>query len=551
MTLPQDTRVDRRSFLQRMGAITAATAIGGATFPAIARAGPGGSAMPMSGTRFYEGLRGAGLLHPQRADPTEFTVWEAGLLLRSGRLSAQELTEAHLERIAAWDHVYRAFNAFLPDQAREDARRRDTRASGGILNGIPFVLKDNYFTAGIPTTANSDVFADFIPSFDATAVTRIREAGGVLLGKTQMGPLATTRALTSDGEITTVSAWAPRDPRVNPGGSSTGTATAVAARMAMVGTGTQTGGSITGPALAQGLTGLKPTMGRVSLHGVIPLSYTRDHPGPLARNALDAAILLQVMAGPDPKDPRTIGVPPVPDLLTAATPVERGGSPVLRWPTRVGVPAGWADGESPRGGLRRAFLEELRGAGAEIVGIDFPEAWADLTSSWFNNVRLVERTEPFLEHLRGDVRKFGVTLSSWINGLLLSGDEYLKGQRAKLALLRLVLEEVMDRCDVVLLPSHVPFDIIGLPLIAFPIGFEHADGMQLPEGVILGGLPFGEERLLSVAAAYQARTEWHRRGPPDPEGEPGRPSGVGGGESREGAIGRGRLDLEAVAELSE
>ena len=130
-----------------------------------------------------------------------------------------------------------------------------------------------------------------------------------MLGKTQMGPLATTRATTPDGVVTTVNAWTPTNPNIDPGGSSTGTATAVAGRMATSGIGTQTGGSITAPSNAQNLTGLKPTMGRVSLHGIIPLSYTRDHPGPLARDAKDAAIMLTAMAGEDPDDPRTQGLP--------------------------------------------------------------------------------------------------------------------------------------------------------------------------------------------------------------------------------------------------
>src|SRR5690606_2093755 len=169
------------------------------------------------------------------------------------------------------------------------------------------------------------------------AVQRLRAAGGIVIGKTQMGPLATSRATTPDGENTTLNAWAPHDGEISPGGSSSGSATAVAARMATSSTGTQTDGSITGPSSEQGLTGLKPTMGRVSLYGVIPLSYTRDHPGPIARDARDAAIMLQAMAGPDPADPRTQRLAPVADYVGAAEPVRREGRTVLRWPTTIGV----------------------------------------------------------------------------------------------------------------------------------------------------------------------------------------------------------------------
>ncbi|MGH7576361.1 MAG: amidase family protein, partial [Longimicrobiales bacterium] len=314
-------------------------------------------------------------------------------------------------------------------------------------------------------------------------------------------------------------AWAPDDPDVSPGGSSSGSATAVAARLAASSTGTQTGGSITVPSNAQGLTGLKPTMGRVSLRGVIPLTYTRDHPGPLARDARDAALMLNAMAGPDPADPRTLGLPPVPDLAAAAEPVERAGRVTLRWPTRIGVMPDYADGEDAEGPARANMLATFERLGATLIEVDPPRDWETLTGRQFNNVRLPERTEPFLEHLRADVRRFGVSLSPWINGVLMDADVYLKGQRAKLLLLRRVLEELFAECDVVFQSSHLPFDMIGLPLIAFPIGFDDAAAQPRPIGALLGGLPFGEDRLLSLVAAYQAVTDWHRRRPPEPSGK--------------------------------
>src|SRR5690606_35076584 len=268
-------------------------------------------------------------------DPTELTIAEAATLFRRRRLHPVELVDAYLERIDAFDDTYQAWNTVLADEARAAAAAADVRGARSPLVGIPLAIKDNYYAAGVPTTANSFVFADFVPTYDATTVAALKAAGAIVLGKTQMGPLATTRATTPTGEITTVNAWAPTNPAVDLGGSSTGSATAVAGRMATSSVGTQTGGSITSPSNAQGLTGLKPTMGRASLHGIIPLTYTRDHPGPLARDARDAAIMLQAMAGPDPADPRTQGLPPVPDLVAAATPVRRGGRVVLRWPTRV------------------------------------------------------------------------------------------------------------------------------------------------------------------------------------------------------------------------
>jgi Asp-tRNA(Asn)/Glu-tRNA(Gln) amidotransferase A subunit family amidase len=361
-----------------------------------------------------------------------------------------------------------------------------------------------------------------------------------------MGPLATTRALTPDGEITTLNAWVTHDSEVSPGGSSSGTATAVAARMASAGIGTQTGGSITSPSLAQGLTGLKPTLGRVSLRGVIPLSYSRDHAGPLARDAADAALLLQAMAGPDPADLRTLGLPPVPDYLAAATPVEGDRGVELRWPMRVGVPEGWvgAGGDETQAD-RESFLSALEAIGGELVEIALPPEWEGLTSSAMNAVRLPERSEIFLETLRRDVRLFGVALSPWINGLLLSGDEFLKGQRARVALLGLVLDRVFSSCDVVLQSGAGPMDMVGLPLIAFPIGMRERSGVAAPHGVLAAGLPFGEERLLALASAWQAVTDWHRRRPlrlSEEEQARARPTTEKS---------RGRLGVGAVAELAE
>lgn len=519
----QDRRVNRRSFLERMSALTLVGT--GVSLPEVSLTSD------RSPTRTPSSIRPPHNVQlPQVSDPTDYTLSEATAAIRQGTLSAAELVEACLRRIGAHDGALKAFNSVRHEEALEEARALDGLGHPrGLLHGAPLAIKDNYCTAGTPTTANSLIFADYVPDFDATTVAALKASGAVVLGKTQMGPLATTRATTPEGEVTTRNAWAPEDTDISPGGSSSGSATAVAARMASSSTGTQTGGSITSPSLAQGLTGLKPTMGRVSLHGIIPLTYTRDHPGPLARDARDAALMLQVMAGPDRRDHRTLGLPPVPDYIRAGTPSEPG---TLRWPVTIGVLPEYLDeGDSERdratASARRDMLSQFRTLGARVVEVPLPADWETLTSFNLNNVRLPERTEPFLSYLKEDVRLFGVSLSPWINGLLLSGDEYLKGQRAKVALLARMLTTFFERCDVLAVPSHLPFDMVGLPLIAFPIGSDNSRGVQLPVGGMLAGAPFGEEQLLSVVAGYQATTEHHLLRPSDPS-----PGNAPGGTTR-------------------
>ncbi len=549
----------RRRFLERMGRISAAAVLAPGSF-----ARTGASALePHPVPRLPE----PGPI--QATALVDLTLVEAAALIRRGEISPLELLRAYLDRIERWDGAYQAFNTVTAEPALADARRLGVAPGRLALRGMPLAIKDNYFTAGVPTTANSLIFRDFVPAFDATAWARLHAAGGILLGKTQMGPLATTAATTPEGIATTVNAWSPADRRAGPGGSSSGSATAVAGRLAVAATGTQTGGSITSPSNAQGLTGIKPTMGRVSLHGIIPLTYTRDHVGPLARDARDAAVMLQVMAGPDPADPRTLGLPSVPDYIGAVGRFD--DPPELATPVRVGILPGFLDEpddeerEADRppdepdreraarerdratAAARRALLARLEEMGADIVELDAPRDWDTLTGGAFNDVRLPERSEIFLEELKADVRRFGVSLSPWINGLLLPAAEYVRGQRARLILLHRILDDLFTRCDVVAQTRPFPFDMVGLPLIAFPIGFEGASvGVPRPIGALLGAPPYEEDRLLALVAAYQRATDWHARRPAEPD------TFTPGGGNGDGSFGgRGRVDLFDVMELGE
>ncbi len=316
--------INRRAFLSRTATV-AAGAVAVTALPTWTNA----EAAPATPSTRIPRVPDVDVRAAAKADPTETTIAEAITLMRHHQLTAVDLVDSHLDRITKFDSVYQAFNAVTADAARAAAVAADKHPAG-VLSGIPLCIKDNYYTAGVTTTANSFIYQSFVPPYDATSVARLKGAGGIVLGKGQMGPLATTRATTPNGTVTTVNAWTPSDPSIDPGGSSTGPACSVAGRMATSSIGTQTGGSIVNPSNQQNLTGLKPTMGRTSIYGVIPLSYTRDHSGPLARDALDAAIMLTIMAGPDPNDPRTLGLPDVPDLITSALPVRRHGSVVLR-----------------------------------------------------------------------------------------------------------------------------------------------------------------------------------------------------------------------------
>ncbi|MEM7414733.1 MAG: amidase [Gemmatimonadota bacterium] len=508
MSGPQDGSVSRRWFLDRM-AWASAFAAGQALLPAGAHA---------TTSRPSGGL--AGLDAPRRIqeDLTELTLAETVALIRDGRVRPEALVEAHLDRIDRYDHAYQAY-AGRADRGALLAAARVTPTDGvaAALRGVCVAPKDNFYTSDMLTEGGSLVYEGFQPDYDATVVSSMRAAGALIVGKAQMGNLAGGRAqVYGTTTPTTRNAWTPDDVRYSPSGSSSGTGTAVAARMAVAGLGTQTGGSVVGPGNAQGLTCIKPTFGRVSLHGVIPLSHTRDHVGSMARNALDAAILLQVIAHPDQNDPRTMGLPPVPDYVRAATAFP-GSRPALRWRTRIGVWPGWTDGRDAD--LRADFLRWLESTGqVEVVGeVTPPDQWDELTAPPLGGSH-GDPTAFFIPQLRRDVRLFGDRLPRFLNGMLQSADTYVKVQQARLLLLHRIQNQLFNQCDVVLVDGTGAFDGTGLPALCMPIGFgrDEETGAEVPRGVTMAGPAFAEERLLAVAAAYQSVTTHHLRRPPDP-----------------------------------
>ena len=455
-------------------------------------------------------------------DLTELTLSESMTLLRAGTVTSADLVNAHVDRIERFDAFYQAFAA-RPTRESLLAQAVRTPPDGfdAPLRGICLAPKDNFYTADLLTEGGSLVYEGFQPSYDATAISLMRAAGGLVVGKAQMGNLAGGRARRYGTMIsTTRNAWAPNDERLSPRGSSSGTGAAVAGRLAVAGIGTQTGGSVTSPGNAEGLTCIKPTFGRISLHGVIPLSYTRDHVGPMARNALDAAILLQVLAGPDGDDPRTLGLPAPPNYVLAATPFP-GDRPAVRWPTRIGVGPGYLSDENEQvNALRRELIDTLeRNPTVEVASeVTLPDQWDELTSPPLGGSH-GDPTAFFIEHLRRDVRNFADRLPRYLNGMLQSADTYVKVQQARNLLLHRILTQLFNQCDVVLTTSAGAFDGTGLPVICMPIGFDtdSTTGRTVPRGAILAGPPFAEERLFAVVAAYQAVTDHHSVRPADPE----------------------------------
>lgn len=512
-----DGPVTRRWFLGRMAWVSSAAASGTLLASRGAVASPRG---PVVTEEAY------GRELPQvPGDLTELTLSESMALVRSGAVEPRALVEAYADRIDAYDHLYQAYAARPSrEQLLEAVDRVPARGLEAPLRGIGLAPKDNYYTADLLTEGGSLVFQGFQPDYDATVVSLLRAAGGVVLGKAQMGNLAGGRARRYGTTIpTTRNAWAPNDDRLSPGGSSSGSATAVAGRLAVAGVGTQTGGSVIGPGNLQGLTCIKPTFGRISLHGVIPLSYTRDHAGPMARNALDAAIILQVLAQPDPLDPRTLGLPPAPNYALAATPFG-GDRPRVRWPTRVGVWPGYLTAEDDEDAreveLRRALVEQLeRTPGVQVIpDVRLPDQFEELTSEPLGGSH-GDPTAFFIEHLRRDVRAFADRLPRFLNGMLQSADTYVKVQQARQLLLQRLVTQLFNQCDVVLTPSTGAFDGTGLPLMCFPIGFDtdRETGARVPRGATLAAAPFGEQRLFALVAAYQAATDFHRERAPDPQ----------------------------------
>jgi aspartyl-tRNA(Asn)/glutamyl-tRNA(Gln) amidotransferase subunit A len=445
--------------------------------------------------------------------------------IAAGEVSPVALTEAALARIEAYDGALNAFMTVTADQALAAARAAAVEiAQGrvrGPLHGVPLAVKDLYATKGVRTTGGSKLLADWVPDHDATAVERLKAAGAVLLGKTSMHELAYGTTSNNAHYRPVCNPW---DPACHPGGSSGGSAAAVAAGLAYGALGSDTGASIRQPAACCGIVGLKPTFGRISKFGALPLSWSLDHMGPMTRSVADAALLLQALAGPDPRDPNCVDRP-VPDYLAGLDAGIEG--------KRIALARGFffADCDPEVAAAVEAAARRLEDLGAKIEEIELPEMESaylvgSITiaceAAAYHAQNLRERPEAFSEELRGSLEL----------GTFYSAVDYLQAQRVR----RQISEAVRDAVapfDGVLSPtspvpaspiddsppSHnalrhrntIPFNLTGLPAISLPCGMT---GSGLPIGLQIAGRAFDEAGILTIAQAYEATSDWRGRHPP-------------------------------------
>jgi aspartyl-tRNA(Asn)/glutamyl-tRNA(Gln) amidotransferase subunit A len=454
------------------------------------------------------------------------TITEAAGLRRK-EYSPVELTEALLQRIETIDGKLHCFITLTADLALHQAKQaeQDLRSGKdrGPLHGIPIVLKDLYMTQGIRTTCHSAVLENWVPDKDATAATKIREAGAILLGKVGMHEFA------FGGPSVDAPFPAVRNPWNTahiPGGSSSGSGAALAAGLCYGALGSDTGGSIRTPSSHCGVVGIKPTYGRVSRFGVIPLSWSLDHAGPMARSVEDCAVLLEAIAGYDAKDPASVNVD-VPNFSSGLRQGIKG--------LRIGVPrAGWFDEslgvEPATEALFNQALKTLEELGATIIEID---------GKPFSIARKANQTilvcEAYAYHekrLQEVSEKFGSSVRRrMLEGAFLSAADYITAQRAR-SVLNEQIRQNFSRVDVFATPSAPrppdafatldpneqnlrpsftnPFNLTGLPAISVPCGFTKEN---LPAGLQIVARSFDEATSFRVAHQYEQVTSWHKQRP--------------------------------------
>ena len=432
--------------------------------------------------------------------PYRLTVSETAQQIKDKQLSPVDLVQSQLERIDATDKELQAWVTIDREEVLTTAKQLEDEAKGGrtrgLLHGVAVGLKDIFYTAGMKTAAGSKVYADFVPDFDATTVRKIKEAGGIILGKA-----VTTEFATSDPSPT----YNPWNLEHTPGGSSSGSSVAVASKTVGAALGSQTGGSTCRPAAYNGIVGLKATYGRISRYGVVPVSWSLDHVGILVRTVDDAALMLQVLSGEDANDPGSANEP-VPNFMQQMA--------EHNLPPRIGVPSQYFQEKSTSEvwAHTQAVANQLAAAGAEIVEIGLPGSF----SSSHSVQRIVMNVECAAYHEQfhaNQAEDYGPRVRAGMEmGMLIPATKYLQAMRLRRQF-RQDMVQMVQQVDAVLTPTtpapapkdrnttgdasfQAPWTSCGLPTVTIPSGLSE-NGMPL--GVQLGGLPFEEGKLLGIA----------------------------------------------------
>jgi aspartyl-tRNA(Asn)/glutamyl-tRNA(Gln) amidotransferase subunit A len=477
----------------------------------------------------------------------ELTIHKAHDLLKKGKISSVELTQAVINRIAAVDNDIKAYITLTPELALEQAREADQRRAAGEDNpllGIPLAIKDVICTKGVPTTCGSRILENFIPPYDATVMAHLGSQGAVLLGKTNMDEFAMGSSTENSAYFTTRNPW---DLSRVPGGSSGGSAAAIAADECLGALGSDTGGSVRQPAALCGVVGLEPTYGRVSRYGLVAFASSLDQIGPFGKDVTDCAILMNAIARYDPRDSTSVDVP-VPDYTGALIDNIKG--------MRVGVPKEYfVEGMQPEVEQRvREAIDKLAELGAEVAEVSLPHTEYSLPTYYLiapaeasANLARYDGVKYGLSHQAGELwdnykqtRRFGfgaevkrrIMLGTYALSAGYYDAYYLKAQKVR-TLIKKDFDRAFEDFDVVVAPTSptvafkigekvddplqmylsdiftLSVNLAGICGISIPCGF--ADG--LPVGLQIMGKPFAEETIFRVAYAYEQATEWHLRRP--------------------------------------
>ena len=448
------------------------------------------------------------------------TAAELGSLIVKREISPVEIIEAMLTRIEMLNESLRAYLYINADRSMTEARTAEREickgAYRGPLHGIPVAYKDIYHVRGLPTTAGSKIMADYIAMEDCTVAAKLRSAGAICLGK-----LNTLEFASGSMEVfgDTRNPW---NTQMVTGGSSSGSATALSAHLTTLATGTDTGGSVRTPASYCGVVGFKPTYGRISRAGIIPLSWSLDHAGPMARTVEDVCLLLATMAGQDPRDP-TASLEPVSDYSAALNNDLKN--------VRIGVPRSYFFEEADPDVLRavNGAIRTMREAGADLYEIDLPHAEHGSAASW-----TIAYSEAFAFHRNNFLERPGDYTPAFLHKIssaaFLTAEERVTSQRIRQVITSEFLQ-ALKTVDVIATPTTSypayplkgcssqsfmrsltrPVSLTGLPALSVPCGFA---SQGLPVSIQLIGRAWSESSVLRTAYAYEQAAGWHRRRPP-------------------------------------